>query len=557
MFSLTVRAMQTFVIGLAIAIILVAGVVGFYAYQFSPQIINDQPLPFHKPDSRIVRIEGLAVTAEFNYRLPEFISARREQSWWQMHAAVYDKIRNKSSINMEYLDSNGEIAAVHVAVKHLSMQDAVKDLGIIYLAGLIFIWSAVSVFRKHTDISGAVLCFFFLSCGLYLVSSAPAVCRTITLIPAYFNTLINFNHIAGSGLICFVHFTLVFPSPKPFVEKHAKAISRILYGYAAAATLFYLLGITGFNASYPFLIMWVLIVIGVFVHALITEPDPFLKKQIALSFIAPLIVTFFFVLFHILPSVLGTSLMRFTYFSLLTLLLPFSLMFAMDNIKLYRQKLSTERTFFLEKEQMRQDLHDDILGKLANIAVLSQIALGVLDTDSPKAREKLTSIHAYAVDHAAHIRELLSISDESNGGWEAFSGLLRKIFSDMVQSIDLDLDIEIRHKSECPNTTGIPLSIKVCLYHIFKEALQNIVKHAVAGKVSCVLQNGRKEVRLEISDNGIGFDPCLTTSCGYGLDNMRKRAKRLGGTLDILSAPHKGTRVIACLPFARALSTTK
>lgn len=541
--------MQTAAIGVAIVMILVAGIIGVYTYRFSPQIIHDQPLAFHKPDSRIVRIDGLAVSAEFNYRLPEFVSARREQDWWQLNAAVFDKIRNKSVIDIDYLDDGGEIISVPVAVRHLSTQDAVKDLGIIYLAGLIFIWSAVSVFRKHPDTSGAVLCFFFLSCSLYLVSSAPAVCRTITLIPVYFKALINFNHIAGSGLICFVHFTLVFPSPKPFVERHAKAIQRILYGYAAATALFYLLGITGFNASYPFLIIWVLIVIGVFVHALVSEPDLFLQKQIALSFIAPLMVTSFFVLFHVLPSVLGTSLMRFTYFSLLTLLLPFSLMFAMDNITLYRQKLSVERTYFLEKEQMRQDLHDNILRKLANIAILSQIAHGVLDTDSSKAREKLASIHTLAVDHAAHIRELLSISDESNNGWEDFSRLLRKISFDMVQSIDLDLDIEICHQSQCPNASGAPLSVKVGLYHIFKEALQNIIKHAAAAKVSCVLQTGQKEVILEISDNGIGFDPCRQTSCGYGLENMRKRAKRLGGTFDISSGPYKGTCLTTRLPF--------
>jgi len=87
------------------------------------------------------------------------------------------------------------------------------------------------------------------------------------------------------------------------------------------------------------------------------------------------------------------------------------------------------------------------------------------------------------------------------------------------------------------------------LYLIYKECLQNIVKHAKATKVEIEIQESNGCFRLRISDDGSGFD---TTSNydGDGLKNIQRRAVELGGAVQIGSSPGNGTTitVVAKIP---------
>ncbi len=95
-----------------------------------------------------------------------------------------------------------------------------KKTGLIYLSGLIYIISAITVFRKHRSESGLVLSYFLIFGGLYLISSAPIVSRSITLITFYFRLLVDLDYIAAGGLMTLVHFAFLFPRPKEIVKKN-------------------------------------------------------------------------------------------------------------------------------------------------------------------------------------------------------------------------------------------------------------------------------------------------------------------------------------------------
>jgi signal transduction histidine kinase len=83
------------------------------------------------------------------------------------------------------------------------------------------------------------------------------------------------------------------------------------------------------------------------------------------------------------------------------------------------------------------------------------------------------------------------------------------------------------------------------ILRIAQEALQNAVKHSHAEHVAVRLDADNGRIRLEIADDGVGFDPVAPAarSRRLGLTSMEERAERIGATLEIRSAPGEGTTV--------------
>jgi signal transduction histidine kinase len=95
----------------------------------------------------------------------------------------------------------------------------------------------------------------------------------------------------------------------------------------------------------------------------------------------------------------------------------------------------------------------------------------------------------------------------------------------------------------------ISLPVQAELYNIAQEALNNALKHARANSVRIHLRFGDAETEMEISDDGVGFEPVVDhMGGGFGIPGMKERSQKIGGTLQIDSAPGKGTRVIVLVP---------
>ncbi|MBI2171421.1 MAG: GAF domain-containing sensor histidine kinase [Chloroflexi bacterium] len=94
-----------------------------------------------------------------------------------------------------------------------------------------------------------------------------------------------------------------------------------------------------------------------------------------------------------------------------------------------------------------------------------------------------------------------------------------------------------------------PLSVSAatCLYRVTQEALANVFRHAQASGVQVTLEFLPSEARLDVADNGMGFDPAQVDG-GNGLDNMQHRAQELGGSFRLRSSPGHGTEVSIALP---------
>jgi signal transduction histidine kinase len=96
--------------------------------------------------------------------------------------------------------------------------------------------------------------------------------------------------------------------------------------------------------------------------------------------------------------------------------------------------------------------------------------------------------------------------------------------------------------------------MKITIFRIIQECMNNIIKHSKATHVNIYLQYREKDVRINVRDNGVGFDPSAvnmehSNRPSLGLAGMEERAALLGGTVSVQSRPGYGTEIEALIPY--------
>ena len=201
-----------------------------------------------------------------------------------------------------------------------------------------------------------------------------------------------------------------------------------------------------------------------------------------------------------------------------------------------------------ERQHLARELHDSLSQALYGIALGTHTAREFLDADRGKVVEALDYVLALADAGLTEMRALIfDLRPESL----ELEGLVRAL-TKQVGAVRARYDLETG--TELCDEPDVPLEAKEAIYRIAQEALNNTVKHASARRVSLRLCRGDAKVVLEVSDDGVGFDPQTLRPGHLGLSSMRERAARLGGHLEIHSAPGSGTRVRAEFPLRREAS---
>lgn len=125
---------------------------------------------------------------------------------------------------------------------------------------------------------------------------------------------------------------------------------------------------------------------------------------------------------------------------------------------------------------------------------------------------------------------------------EAISHLLEASEKSGLFAVQKDLD------DFCE--AAVPFKLKLNLYRIVQEQLNNIIKHAQANHVVVRLRHDEANIYLTVQDDGIGFDPSRKSK-GVGLTNMETRAFLHGGSLTINAAPGGGCILQVAIPLAQ------
>jgi signal transduction histidine kinase len=213
---------------------------------------------------------------------------------------------------------------------------------------------------------------------------------------------------------------------------------------------------------------------------------------------------------------------------------------AVENARLYAE--SRDLAALEERQRLARELHDSVSQALYGIALGARTARTMLDRDPEQAAEPLE----YVITQAqAGLTEMRALIFELRPETLAADGL--------VNALGKNADaLRVRHgisvRAELGTEPDIPLALKQTLHRIAQEALHNIVKHAGAKHASISLRCSDHQIELEIRDDGRGFDPANSFPGHLGLRTMRERVMRLGGSLEIESAPREGTHLHVHVP---------
>jgi signal transduction histidine kinase len=191
-----------------------------------------------------------------------------------------------------------------------------------------------------------------------------------------------------------------------------------------------------------------------------------------------------------------------------------------------------------ERQRLARDLHDAVSQTLFSAGLTTEILLR--NSDSEAIREDLEELHALTRGAQAEMRTLLLELRPSALAEAGLEDLLVQLVTVFTGRTGVPVDINI----DIPANYSYVVDVKIALYRIVQESLNNIVKHAEASKVGIMLRKQRKHEKLSIIDNGRGFDLENYPMDRLGISSLHERAKSIEANLTINSTPGQGTEVI-------------
>ncbi|MFN8373572.1 MAG: PAS domain S-box protein [Anaerolineae bacterium] len=213
---------------------------------------------------------------------------------------------------------------------------------------------------------------------------------------------------------------------------------------------------------------------------------------------------------------------------------------ALQNARFVEQ--AQELAALNERQRLARELHDAVSQTLFSASVIAE-ALPRIAKDLPQTVEDaLGELHQLNRRALAEMRSLLLELRPKALLETKLEDLLRQLAETFVSRVPLQMQSQI-----VPDIT-VSQETKLALYRIAQEALNNIAKHARATTVTLTLAQDSDNIRLQVQDNGRGFNAQDTLPDSFGLSIMKERAKTIGGTLVISSVVGQGTTITVTLP---------
>ncbi len=212
--------------------------------------------------------------------------------------------------------------------------------------------------------------------------------------------------------------------------------------------------------------------------------------------------------------------------------------------KIKRQKIieTTKRAESLRiRQQTAEDFHDELGNKLTRITVLSEILGTKMTPEQADQKNLLEQIRLNASSLYNGTKDILWALDPKSDNLYEILNHIKDFGNELF--LDTAVEFEFQELDESLNAVKLPLEYSRNIPMIFKELLNNVLKHAQATRVTLKLDHVEKtEIELTLSDNGCGY---LQNGLfkGQGIKNIITRTRRIGGNIDIKSDLGKGTFV--------------
>ncbi|HVO51368.1 MAG TPA: two-component regulator propeller domain-containing protein [Thermoanaerobaculia bacterium] len=211
-----------------------------------------------------------------------------------------------------------------------------------------------------------------------------------------------------------------------------------------------------------------------------------------------------------------------------------------------KQAVAVERV----RTRLATDLHDDVGSSLARISILSEVGRRDLDPGGETARlfGEIGETSRGVIDA---LGDAIWSIDPRHDDLQSLADRLRHFAADLLEGRGITCRIEIPAGAAA---VDLPAEPRRHLFLLLKEAVTNAARHSGAHAVTIAFGLGDRALSVEVVDDGAGFDPAagrdLSEPEGRGLENMAARARALGGSLSVVSAPGGGTRLkVAGLPL--------
>jgi signal transduction histidine kinase len=215
---------------------------------------------------------------------------------------------------------------------------------------------------------------------------------------------------------------------------------------------------------------------------------------------------------------------------------------ALTNARLYER--GRELSVLEERARLARDLHDAVSQKLFSVRAKARAAAVLVDRDPARAVEEIDSVAALAGEAHAELRAVidgLAPPELAAGG---LAGSIRGYAVLAGRTHGAEVVVEV---GDLP---ALDSEQETALYRVAQEAIGNALRHSGSRQVSVCLYRRQRNVLLEVSDHGTGFDPS-SALVGLGLTTMRERAASAGGRLTVTAAPGAGTRIRLSVPARR------
>jgi ligand-binding sensor domain-containing protein/two-component sensor histidine kinase len=199
------------------------------------------------------------------------------------------------------------------------------------------------------------------------------------------------------------------------------------------------------------------------------------------------------------------------------------------------------------RARIATDLHDEIGSNLSLMAIVSDLANKQAEPGDSQMSEWLSLIAGTSRETMDAMSDIVWVINPDKDRLRDLTLRMRRVADDIFtarnitfqfsapgEEVDVELYADTRHE----------------VFMIFKESVNNIVRHSECTQADIEFKVEQGRLVLRVSDNGRGFEPAsASASEGNGLSNMRRRAKNLGGELEVISSAGNGTTVILRAPL--------
>lgn len=215
---------------------------------------------------------------------------------------------------------------------------------------------------------------------------------------------------------------------------------------------------------------------------------------------------------------------------------------AIENARLFQR--AQQLAAVEERQRLARELHDSVSQALYGIALGARTARTLLDRDPKDAIEPMEYVLSLAEAGQAEMRALIFELRPESLEREGLVTALQKQIDAVAARYGMEVSASLGEEPP------ISLPQKEVFYRIGQEALHNVVKHARASKIRLNLATTAEGLRLEIEDDGIGFDSDGSFPGHMGLLSMAERASSVGASFGVVSSPGNGATVSLSMRFA-------